>query len=126
VCNLNCSKEVNLPVASLGPAPHQPVTSKGNCHLGPWGRGNTFKKAEKNLFYRFCIWIIWLTTFSLYQEPNLYTFVEKIYKKTIWGVGRGLKGRGDGGDLTNVQYKPNQNCHYEYPHHEYILIKNYN
>jgi hypothetical protein len=24
--------------------------------------------------------------------------------------------RGDGGDLTYVQYKPNQNCHYESPH----------
>jgi hypothetical protein len=32
------------------------------------------------------------------------------------GVGMGLTGRDDGGDLTNVQYKPNLNCHYESPH----------
>jgi hypothetical protein len=32
------------------------------------------------------------------------------------GVGRGLKRREDGDDLTNVQYKPNQNCYYESPH----------
>jgi hypothetical protein len=29
-----------------------------------------------------------------------------------------------GGDLTNVQYKPNQNCHYESPlYNANILIK---
>jgi hypothetical protein len=31
------------------------------------------------------------------------------------GAGRGLIGRDDGGDVTNIQYKPNQNCHYESP-----------
>jgi hypothetical protein len=42
------------------------------------------------------------------------------------GEGRGLRGRNDGGDLTNVQYKPNWNCHYESPpYNKYILIKNY-
>jgi hypothetical protein len=29
------------------------------------------------------------------------------------GAGMGLKGRGDGGDVTNVQYKSNWNCHCE-------------
>jgi hypothetical protein len=33
-------------------------------------------------------------------------------------------GRKDGGDLTNVQYKPNWNCHYEFPQYNTcILIK---
>jgi hypothetical protein len=36
----------------------------------------------------------------------------------------GLRGRDGGGDLTNVQYKPIWNCHYESPlYNEYILIK---
>jgi hypothetical protein len=34
------------------------------------------------------------------------------------------RGRDDGGDITNVQYKSNQKCHYESPlYNEYILIK---
>jgi hypothetical protein len=31
------------------------------------------------------------------------------------GVGRGLRGRDNGGNANNVQYKSNQNCHYEFP-----------
>jgi hypothetical protein len=31
---------------------------------------------------------------------------------TLSGSGRGITGRDNGGDLTNVQYKPNWNCHY--------------
>jgi hypothetical protein len=39
-------------------------------------------------------------------------------------VGRGLRGRGDGGGVTNVQYKHDWNCHYEsLPCNEYFLIK---
>jgi hypothetical protein len=30
-------------------------------------------------------------------------------------VGRKVRGRDDGGNVTNVQYKPNWNCHYESP-----------
>jgi hypothetical protein len=43
------------------------------------------------------------------------------------GWGGGLRGRDSGGDLTNAQYKSNQNCHYETlpPYNEYILIKFY-
>jgi hypothetical protein len=32
------------------------------------------------------------------------------------GVGRRLRGRKDGGELTNVQHKPNRNYLYESPH----------
>jgi hypothetical protein len=43
------------------------------------------------------------------------------------GMGWGLRGREDRGDLTNAQYKPNHNCHYESPpYNEYIQKKNYN
>jgi hypothetical protein len=31
------------------------------------------------------------------------------------GVGRGLRGRDDGGDVNNVQYKINWSCHYKSP-----------
>jgi hypothetical protein len=31
-------------------------------------------------------------------------------------AGRELRGREDGGDLSNVLYKSNHNCHYESPH----------
>jgi hypothetical protein len=42
-----------------------------------------------------------------------------------WG-GRGLKMRDDGGDVTNIQYKSNRNCHSEVPLcNDYILIKIY-
>jgi hypothetical protein len=45
---------------------------------------------------------------------------------TLSGMGRGLRGGDDGGDATNVQYEPNQNCHYEISlYNEYTLIKNY-
>jgi hypothetical protein len=41
-------------------------------------------------------------------------------------VGKGLRGRVGGDDLTNVQYKLIQNCHNEsLLHNEYILIKNF-
>jgi hypothetical protein len=40
---------------------------------------------------------------------------------------RGLMGRDNGGNVYNVQYKSNWNCHYESPlYNEYILIKIYN
>jgi hypothetical protein len=43
------------------------------------------------------------------------------------GPGRGLSQRVDGADLTNVQYKPIKNYHYESPppYNEHILIKIY-
>jgi hypothetical protein len=45
----------------------------------------------------------------------------------LGGVERGLRGRDDGGNVNNVQYKSNQNCHYESPlYNEHILIKIYN
>jgi hypothetical protein len=31
------------------------------------------------------------------------------------GVGRGLRGRDNGGNVSNVQYKSNWNCHCESP-----------
>jgi hypothetical protein len=38
----------------------------------------------------------------------------KIFDKNcIDGVGRGLRGRDDGNNVTNEQYKSNPNCHYE-------------
>jgi hypothetical protein len=37
-----------------------------------------------------------------------------------------VRGRDDGGKVTNVQYKANQNCHYEPPlYNEDLLIKIY-
>jgi hypothetical protein len=43
----------------------------------------------------------------------------------LGGAGR-LRRRDDRGNVKNVQYKSNQNCHYESPYppyNEYILIK---
>jgi hypothetical protein len=45
-----------------------------------------------------------------------YTYRNKTKKPlaiALGGVGRRLRGRDDGDDVTNVQYKSNQNCHYE-------------
>jgi hypothetical protein len=50
------------------------------------------------------------------EQRNLLQLLE-----VGWGGGWG---REDRGDLTNEQYKPNWNCHYESaPYNEYILIK---
>jgi hypothetical protein len=39
-------------------------------------------------------------------------------------AGKRLREREDGSDLTNVRYKPNRNCCYEFPlYNEYTLIK---
>jgi hypothetical protein len=40
---------------------------------------------------------------------------KKLLAIALSGVGRGLSGRNDGGDVTNVQYRSNQKCHYESP-----------
>jgi hypothetical protein len=47
---------------------------------------------------------------------------KKLLAIALRGVG-GLKGRDEGGNVANVQYKSNGNCHYESPLNEYILIK---
>jgi hypothetical protein len=38
------------------------------------------------------------------------------------GMDRGLKGRDEENDVTNVQYKSNRNCHYESAHIINILF----
>jgi hypothetical protein len=54
----------------------------------------------------------------------MYNDTTKRQKKMLHGVRRRVRGRVDGGDVTNVQYKPNWNFHYESPlYNEYILIK---
>jgi hypothetical protein len=41
------------------------------------------------------------------------------------GVGTGLRGKDNVGNVTNVQYKSNWNCHMNAPlYDEYILINN--
>jgi hypothetical protein len=40
------------------------------------------------------------------------------------GLGRSLRGRDNGGNVNNVQYKTDRNCHCDSPYNEYILIKN--
>jgi hypothetical protein len=50
---------------------------------------------------------------------------KKLLMIALNGVGRGLRGRDGGRDLTNVQCKPIQNYHNEFPlYKEYILIEN--
>jgi hypothetical protein len=54
----------------------------------------------------------------------LYERAKNPLSIVLCGVGRGLKGRDDGGNVKNVQYKFNWNCHYEFSlYNEYILIK---
>jgi hypothetical protein len=52
-------------------------------------------------------------------------FIYKPLAIALSGIGRRLSGGDDWDDLTNVQYKPNRNCHHETPHNEYILIKKF-
>jgi hypothetical protein len=48
---------------------------------------------------------------------RLHIFIWNRTKKSLAialsGAEHGLRGRDNGSDLTNTQYKPNQNCHYE-------------
>jgi hypothetical protein len=53
----------------------------------------------------------------------LWNRTKKSLVIALYGAGRRLRGREDGGDVNNIQWKPNWNCHYEFPHNEYILIK---
>jgi hypothetical protein len=50
---------------------------------------------------------------------GLHIFIGKRIRKPLGialnGAGRRLRGRNNGGDLTNVQYKPIWNCQYEFP-----------
>jgi hypothetical protein len=56
-----------------------------------------------------------------------YTYRNRTKKPlaiALSGAVRGLRRRDDGGDVANVRYKPNQNCHCESSlYNEYILIK---
>jgi hypothetical protein len=62
---------------------------------------------------------IWLMDFIYLYETEL-----KNLAVALSGVGKGLRGRDNGGNVNNVQYKSNRNCHYNPPYNEYIQIKN--
>jgi hypothetical protein len=45
----------------------------------------------------------------------MWNRTKKPFAIALSRMGRGLRGRDDGGNVNNVQYKPNWNCHYESP-----------
>jgi hypothetical protein len=47
---------------------------------------------------------------------SIWNRTKKLLAIALSRAGRGLKGRDDGGNVNNVQFKSNQNCHYESPH----------
>jgi hypothetical protein len=55
----------------------------------------------------------------LYDRWTSYTYMKQNYKKplviALSGTGRVLRGRDDGGNVKNIQYKSNWNCHCESP-----------
>jgi hypothetical protein len=55
------------------------------------------------------------------------TELKKTLPIALGGVGRGLRGRDDDGNVNNVQYKSDWNCHFRSPSqcNEYILIKTF-
>jgi hypothetical protein len=54
----------------------------------------------------------------------IWNKTEKPLASALSGVGRGFRGRDEGGDVTNVQYISNWNCHsVSPPYNKYILIK---
>jgi hypothetical protein len=42
----------------------------------------------------------------------IWNRARKLLAIVLSGVGKGLRRRDDGGNVTNAQYKPNQNCDY--------------
>jgi hypothetical protein len=57
-------------------------------------------------------------TYLAKQNKNLLAI-------TLCRVGKGLRERGNGGNVNSVQYKSDWNCHFESPQYkEYIQIRN--
>jgi hypothetical protein len=55
----------------------------------------------------------------------LYETTKKPLAIALSGMGKEQKRRDNRGNVNNVQYKCNWNCHYKTPpYNEYILIKN--
>jgi hypothetical protein len=61
-----------------------------------------------------CEWGMWDISLLLHNVHINRT--KKPLAIALGGVEWGLQGRYDGGDLTKVQYKPNQKYHYKLPH----------
>jgi hypothetical protein len=76
---------------------------KQDCKIGTMCMGGTSGRREGEGRLR------WQYT---YMKSNR---TKKPLAIALSGVGRELKGRDDGGNVTNVQYKSNRNCHYESP-----------
>jgi hypothetical protein len=57
------------------------------------------------------------TKVKLYDGCNIpiQNRTKKSLAIALNGAGRRLRGRDDGGNVNNVQYKFNWNCHYESP-----------
>jgi hypothetical protein len=56
----------------------------------------------------------------------IYLYKMKPLATALSGVETGSRGRYDGADLTNVQYKPIWNCHNKsLLYNEYVLIKRF-
>jgi hypothetical protein len=55
---------------------------------------------------------VWLIDFIYLYETEL----KKPPATALSEVGRGLRGRDNGGNVNSVQYRSNWNCHYESPH----------
>jgi hypothetical protein len=51
---------------------------------------------------------------TVYGRWTLYTYMKPL-AIALSGVVRGLRERDDGGNVNNVQYKSNLNCHYKSP-----------
>jgi hypothetical protein len=54
-----------------------------------------------------------------------FIYLHEIEQKKPLGIalsweGWGLRGKDDGSNLTDVQYRPNWNCHYDFPHTQCI------
>jgi hypothetical protein len=49
------------------------------------------------------------------QLKSIWNRTKKSLAIALSGTGRVLRGRDDGGNVNNVQYKSNWNCHYEFP-----------
>jgi hypothetical protein len=52
--------------------------------------------------------------YGIWTSYNIWNRTKKSLSIALSGAGRELRGRDKGGNVTNVQYKSNQNCHYDY------------
>jgi hypothetical protein len=106
---------------------HQEEITIINLYASNVGTPNFIKHTLINLKTQIDPNRVIVRVYSTPLSPIDMSFRQKINKEILElnNIARGLRGIDNGGNVNNVQYKSNWNCHYEsHLYNEYFLIKN--